>query len=136
MTVRAYNPKYKLRWGFEYTNGTVKRGLWSHSGTTQADKALYNNTNVAYAFIERRNDHTGEVKEVARCSSDKFINFQWNCNGIVPSLAGLSGSITPVSYITGLTMLTTDCAVDAMCCGKVDAKEPRHLDINFATFGS
>jgi len=133
--VSLYSPKYKLRWGYEYKDGRIKRGLWNNPGRSEIDKAWANNINVAYAFIERRDDHTAETKIIVRCPAHEFMNFQWNCAALTPSIMTIKGGVTPLTAINGLTMLTTNKAVDCFVDGSIKFSNPRHLETNFKTFG-
>lgn len=133
--VSLHNPRYKLRWGFEYQDGSIKFGMWNNPGSNPIDQAWFNNKNIAYAFIDRRDDHTAEVKQIVRCSKDEFLNFQWMYVSFMPSLLSLKGSVTPLTKVSGLTMLTTNIAVDCFADGSIKKSEPRNLETNFGTFG-
>ena|SRR5210317_1141634 len=133
--ITLYSPRYKLRWGFEYQDGRIKRGMWSNPGKNAIDQAWYNNKNVKYAFIERRDDHTTETKLIVRCPVDEFLNFQWIYLAFMPSILSIKGNVTPLTAIKGLTMLTTKMAVDCLNDGKIERNAPRNLETNFATFG-
>jgi hypothetical protein len=133
--VSLYSPKFKLRWGFEYKDGRIKRGMWNNPGKNMVDQAWANNKNILYAFIERRNDHNAEVKQIVRCTADEFLNFQWVCSALSPNIMTIKGGVTPITAISGLTMLTVNKAVDCFVDGRVKTSDARHLDVNFKTFG-
>ena len=131
-----HSPRFKFRWGYEYADGTIKRGMWSNPGKNPIDQAWYNNKNIKYAFIERRDDHTADVKLIVRCPADEFLNFQWIYIAYMPSVLAIKGNVKPLTALRGLTMLTTNSAVDCFSDGTIKQSEPRHLKTNFRTYGS
>jgi hypothetical protein len=133
--VTLFSPKYKLRWGYEYVDGRTKRGMWNKPGKNIVDQAWSNNKDVLYAFIERRDDHTAEVKMIVRCPAHEFLNFQWVCAARPGNIFKIKGSVTPLTAISGLTILTTTKSVDCFVDGQVNVVEPRNLNVNFKTFG-
>lgn len=135
-TVTMFSPRFKLRWGYEYLDGKTKRGMWSRPGIKPVDQAWANNTNVAYAFIERKDERSGEVKLICRCSKDEFLVFQWISLARVGNVMSIKKDVSPLTLIGGLTMLTTKQAVDCYSGGEIKVNEPRNLNTNFSTFGS
>lgn len=128
--------RYRLRWGYEYLNGSRKTGSWSQSGPKNDlhTKAWANNKNIRYAFIEREDTLDPVTKEIVRCSADEFMNFQWITLASMQPFY-IKGAVVPLTRIGGLTMLTTTCAVDCLDNGTVKKLPPRHLQTQFATYG-
>lgn len=119
-----------LRWVFEYRNGSKKFGMWQHPGP-KGDlhtKAWANNKDVLYAVIERKNYVTAEIKEIVRCPSDKFLNFQWI--GVTKT-----NFMSTRHLVVGLTLLSTSGSVDCYIDGTIRHEKARNLNVNFATFG-
>jgi len=136
MAVTLYSPKYKLRWCFEYKNGSIKYGMWSHSGP-KGDlhtKAWANNKDIAYALIERK-DNNAAIKQIVRCDHTRFLNFQWLTNGCSINPLKIKGNVTPLTWIVGLKMMTTDCEIDCFGDGRIVPSDLKNKNIHFKTFG-
>lgn len=126
------NNIYLLRWLFEYENGGKKFGMWQHPGPKDDlhTKAWANNKGVKYATIERKDTTTAEIKEIVRCHANEFMNFQWIT---VAKHNFMSGNL--VHRVVGLTLLSTRGAVNCYIDGTITKEEPKHLDVEFKTFG-
>jgi hypothetical protein len=129
-----YNPRYRLRWGYEFKGGKTRRGMWSQPGNIPADQAWFYNKNITHAFIERKDEHFADIKLIVRCPSSEFMVFQWRYMAMVPSVFGVKKDTTPITVVTGLTMLTTGKAIDCYSDGKVEIGEARHLEQEFSVY--
>ena len=108
--------------------------MWSQPGNIPADQAWFYNKNITHAFIERKDEHFADIKLIVRCPSSEFMVFQWRYMAMVPSVFGVKKDTTPITVVTGLTMLTTGKAIDCYSDGKVEIGEARHLEQEFSVY--
>ena len=130
--------RYRLRWRYDFKDGTVKRGMWSNAGGRQEDKAWFNNKpGVIRASIEGEDLRTFEVKTLAQCDGWDFVNFQWLAAAFVGNIFTSANSIKPVSRLLGMKILTRTKIIEVLDTGKVNVSQrsPDHMNTKFATFG-
>jgi len=129
--------KYDLRWRFDFAGRPPKWGKWSSPGNSNETKASHQNAEgLVRASIEGKNVfNPGDVRILAECNGQDFVNFQWSAIAITPAM--FKGTVKPVHALVGMKLLTRDELIEVAATGEI-AKRPRtdgEKRINFATFG-
>ena len=70
--------RYRLRWRFDYANGTTAKGMWHlPQGNPEGQAAIAYNTSVIRASIEGEDCETFEVMIMAECDGHDFVSLKW-----------------------------------------------------------
>lgn len=120
---------HRLRWAFEYSNGSKKVGMWDNSGEAKdiANKWWANVDGAIYALVESKDLSTSVVKEVLRCPIKEFKGFQYIA---FTKILGTSGTGPRVTRNIGLKVLTDKEEIEVYNFGKLNRKEKTHDHIS------
>lgn len=102
-------PRFDIRWRFDFANKPMRAGMWSQSSKNPADMAAFvNKDGLVLASIEARNFYTQEQFLIAECEGQDFVNFKWCAERHqVVSGTGLY-SFANWHNLVGLTLVTRD----------------------------
>lgn len=129
--------RYRLRWRFDYANGSTKFGIWDNPGTTDHDKAWNKTKGIVRASIEAKEIATSKIGTIIECKGSAFRNFQWVAAARVPKAIGLKGSITPPTQLVGIKLLTENDEYCVLGTGELKKRPLTDAEksIQFAAYG-
>ena len=105
--VFGFKPKYRLRWRFDFANGTKKIGPWNGNSPHHRDMAFsIKKDGLVRAFIEGEKVGEWVIKPMLEVDGHMYASAQWQ------TAAGVSpfgtGEYTAKGRIIGLSLLTND----------------------------
>jgi len=113
--------KYRVRWRFDFLDGTNAIGMWSLSTKNPVDQAWNKNKGgLLRASIEGKTAE-GEIITLAEVDGHDFCLFKWIAFATVPG--GASGNITPIHALGGLQIVTGSHNIFALQNGRVWVEE-------------
>jgi hypothetical protein len=103
---------YDMRWFFIYSNGTVKRGLWTTSDPKMR-ASLLPRDGLLHVGIEVHNKITNEYEILTKADADEFKSFDWVGTVSIPAIdiKELVGTIKIKPSHEGLSLVKNDGSV-------------------------
>ena len=97
---------YLLRWRYDYhDHKPTKYGQWNRHSENPSDQAwCQSKENLMNASIEVKNYYTREIKRVAECRGQDFVNFQWIATASTPMQS--KGKVVSMGSIVGLSLVS------------------------------
>jgi hypothetical protein len=128
--------QYRLRWRYEFINGTFRYGMWDQTlenyPATQASKNLI--APLLYAVIEGEHFISQKIIRLYECSGQDFCNFQWQAICGLP-VGGAMGALQ--SHTIGMIIISRDFKTTVFCDGKISVvnRTEQEKNTNFEIYG-
>lgn len=127
------NERFKIRWRYDYADGSKKFGLWSMPGKHDNEKPSRTyNLSVVYAAIEAKSNIDYKIYQLAECDGNNFVAFQYIAMASIAPF-GIKGEVTPPTYFGGMKLLTKTNVYQVVPSGHISVKPitSGELDLDF-----
>jgi hypothetical protein len=115
---------YRLRWRFEYVDGTSRRGVWDLGSDLQQDKAAYQKKEgLLFAIIEGEDVRTFEQRVFVECPGQDYVSCLGEAYTRLPNALGLSRAVSPKTYLSGISFVTRAERILVFVDGTIERRE-------------
>lgn len=108
--VAVPEPRYKLRWRFDFVNKPTKKGVFNANAPAHEEAWQVNKEGLARACIEGEDIYTHEEKILVEVSGQDYAGFEWvgysRLRGVLKN--SLPGEIKPRLFIGGATLFSRE----------------------------